>query len=318
MNIGNATLGSGIAGGIVNLGLGIGNAINQSNQHKQNLQFQKDVFNYQKQLQREIFQREDTAIARRAKDIASAGGNPAMAWETGNGAGAGQSVPVDAPQGQAVDFSNIANSSLSQISGGINQFMQYKLQDAEIKNLTATAAKTSAETITESIRQKQLELLNAKTIDEQEKIKAEISNLNYTLDYAIDHNLPINANTNSIYNSAKDMLSNLSDVIPSNLDNMDTSSLISLATDIGLTVLPGFAALKVGSLGIKGLKAALTYIRSNRGINTAGEFITTYKKLTGKVPSAQEITLFRQGIKQSVPYKDNPQSKSYYYRKYRK
>ena len=94
-----------IISGIGGIGIGIANSVSNAEINKKNYELQKDWQNYQKQLQREIFQREDNAIRRRAFDIAVAGGNPAMAWETGNGANAGSIVDTSAPQQAPDDYS---------------------------------------------------------------------------------------------------------------------------------------------------------------------------------------------------------------------
>lgn len=60
----------------------------------ENLGYQKDVLEYQKALQQQIFEREDTSYQRTAADMAAAGINPLMMKQT-NGAGA--EVPVTAP-----------------------------------------------------------------------------------------------------------------------------------------------------------------------------------------------------------------------------
>ena len=64
--------GLGVAGGILGLGSNIANTILGQKNADRNFKFQNDVFNYSKQLQREIFSREDNAIRRRASDIAAA------------------------------------------------------------------------------------------------------------------------------------------------------------------------------------------------------------------------------------------------------
>lgn len=75
MDMANATLGTGITNGLASFGTGIINTILNKQNIDRNFAFQKHVFNYQKQLQREIFQREDNAIRRRASAIAAAGGH---------------------------------------------------------------------------------------------------------------------------------------------------------------------------------------------------------------------------------------------------
>lgn len=63
---------------------------------------QRDVLNYQKGLQRLIFQREDNAIQRRVADLRKAGLNPLLA--AGSAAGSGSVVPTVAPQIAPMDF----------------------------------------------------------------------------------------------------------------------------------------------------------------------------------------------------------------------
>lgn len=61
-----------------------------------NYKTQKDTLAWQKGVQREIFKREDTAIARRVADLKASGLSPVLA--AGQGAGTGGYVPVTAPQ----------------------------------------------------------------------------------------------------------------------------------------------------------------------------------------------------------------------------
>lgn len=318
MDMANATLGTGVTNGLASFGTGIINTILNKQNVDRNFAFQKHVFNYQKQLQREIFQREDNAIRRRASDIAAAGGNPAMAWETNTGAAAGQNIPVSTPQSESFQIDPLVNSSLSQITGAMQQFQQFQLNDAIIKNTDAQASKTKAETITESIRQKQIEMMTAKTEEEKERIKLEIEALDYDLNYSINHDLRTHDPINTVYNAGKDMVNNLSSLIPNNLDELDDNNLLSLAADIGLTIIPGLATLKFASLGGKAIKSALKFLKSRNGINSTADFYVTYKKLTGRAPSSKEVELFKEGVTQKVPFSGNKYPKSYYYRKYGK
>lgn len=84
-----SAIAEGIAGaiqGFGNLGIGIYNAYQQSQNYK-----------YQKALQKEIFHREDTAIQRQVADAEKAGFNR-FAVMGGSGAGAGSVVSTTAPQ----------------------------------------------------------------------------------------------------------------------------------------------------------------------------------------------------------------------------
>ena len=96
---------------------------------EQNLAFQKEKFAYDKQLQQQIFDREDTAYQRTVNDMRSAGVSP-LAMQGLNGAGS--VVSTEAPQnGMVYDYSsgmstdadklNTMLSALGQISGVVTQ-----------------------------------------------------------------------------------------------------------------------------------------------------------------------------------------------------
>lgn len=95
-------------GGAMNIGSTL--LTNQANERiaSENLAFQKENLEYQKELQQQIFEREDTAYQRKVDDLIKAGINPAVA-AGGSGSAAGSIVSTQAPHNdmkyQAPQFS---------------------------------------------------------------------------------------------------------------------------------------------------------------------------------------------------------------------
>lgn len=285
----NAT--ANMIGALGGLGVGIAQTVFNKDIADRNFQFQQDVYNYQKQLQREIFQREDNAIRRRAADIAAAGGNPATAWETGNGAGAGAPVSVTAPQRDYYDMSLI-QSSLVQLQEAGRAFRQNRIDDATIRNLDAQTGKTNAETATESLRQLQIQADTARTEEDREYIEQQIKALQHDLFLSAEQGLRLNDQKNQLYNSGDAMLHS---ILP-DFDN--DSSMFKYIAEIGLWAIPGFAGAKIVGAGAK----ALYKLFRTRGLPKTGkQFIDYYKKATGKVPTGKQINEFNQ-------FKNDPES----------
>lgn len=125
---------------------------NQANRdiNLQNIKFQEQNLEYQKALQQQIFEREDTAYQRKVQDLIKAGINPAVA-ATGSGSAAGSIVSTQAPHNdmkyQAPEF-NLGSvidtlKSLKQIAS-IEQ--QTDVAKAQADYLGSLKSKADAET----------------------------------------------------------------------------------------------------------------------------------------------------------------------------
>lgn len=104
------------------------NAVTEPITHNQeNFELQKSELDYQKKLQQQIFNREDTAIQRAAADLEAAGLSKTLA--AGSGASSGSVVSTKAPQG--VD--NIG--ALGVMASVVNQMANVSHTKAETKRL---------------------------------------------------------------------------------------------------------------------------------------------------------------------------------------
>ncbi len=159
-----ANLVMGGIGSIGGIGVGIANAVNQQNAHKdqvalseKNLNFQKEQYSYQKNLQKQVFAREDNSMVRRVNDLKNAGLSPVLA--TGSGAGAGGVVSTTAPQ-QNMDHVTSAEKKANAMSNALqsamigNQLLQQK----------ADISKTQAQTELTKLQQTKL-LKDTDTVD---------------------------------------------------------------------------------------------------------------------------------------------------------
>lgn len=171
-----------LAQAVVNLGTGIYNTKQQQKYNEEMIKLNKEQFQYQKDLQKEIFNREDNAVQRRMADLSKAGLNPILA--SGQSANAGATVAntqltagtTGAPQMSGHE--NMMNNIMTALQGSQNiaqSQAQEKLINKQILteaqkpgNISASTQKVKRET--EAIQNQAL-----KMDAERQKIMSEIA-----------------------------------------------------------------------------------------------------------------------------------------------
>lgn len=207
------SLASEIFGGIMDV-LGFGTSvlqtkmnydINQQNYDLalKNYQFNKDSylqnFEYQKNLQQQLFGREDNAIQRRAADLEKAGLSKTLA--AGDGAGAGSvvstspssvSAPVQSPvdlMGLALQFAQ-AKSQIDKTNAETeNLLKEGRVKDSQVIFTDAQTAYVKAQTAVATknydmmdLTAEQIKATNEKTQKEIEKLESEIASIDLNTD----------------------------------------------------------------------------------------------------------------------------------------
>lgn len=126
------------AGGLASAGVGIYSANQEYDIAKKNYKLQKKQFAYQKDLQQQLFQREDTAQQRAAADLEAAGLSKTLA--AGSGASAGPVVSTQAPQMDS-GFARTQRESMTQ---AIGLALQIARERADISKTQADTAVSQA------------------------------------------------------------------------------------------------------------------------------------------------------------------------------
>jgi len=107
----------------------------------QNLQFQREKLQYDKQLQQTMFDREDSAVQRRRADLEAAGLSPVLA--AGSGASAGPVVSTQAPQlGRVPDYGPAFKSAGRIGISALDMESAMLRNQQQAANVAATAAQT--------------------------------------------------------------------------------------------------------------------------------------------------------------------------------
>lgn len=112
---------------------------------KQNLGFQKETFEYNKALQQQIFNREDTAYQRTASDMRAAGVSPlAMQGTNGAGEAVAQTAPhndmqYDYMSGMSTDMEKVSAvlGAIGSVQQSISSIADIQKQFADIQNIKA-------------------------------------------------------------------------------------------------------------------------------------------------------------------------------------
>lgn len=171
----------------LNAALGIGQSIFNSVIDWKNYRNQQDVQQYQKDIQREAWNREDTAIQRRVSDLKAAGLNPVLA--AGIGASSSAPIRLETPTRQHVEFDPMSKANVA-----------YNLLSAQAD-------------ISRTVEQKKLiEMQNRKTAEEVKGV--ELDNSRKAMDNKILQQLGVTSGSTGVTRDIANMINVLSSKNP--------------------------------------------------------------------------------------------------------
>lgn len=167
------------------------NYAEQKKTNEKNLALQREQYEYQKQLQKEIFAREDSATQRKVQDLVKSGLNPLLAG--GGGASAGSSVGMVQMGGQQAPQMNM------NMQGAVDNIYNALKSSQEITTSKAQRALINAQIASEI--SKAANIAEDTKIKEQEYIEKVYNYKKYK-----GLNLPIGFSANSPYSAAQGAL----------------------------------------------------------------------------------------------------------------
>lgn len=130
----------------------------QNEYAQQNLQLQKDTLQYQKDLQQQVFNREDSAYQRTVADLQKAGLHVGNAISGGTNS-SGAIVATQAPQINYSPNTSARSRNLSISSDILDTVQRFKIMQAEVdeKKAKAAEAQNNANYAAELAREKEIE-----------------------------------------------------------------------------------------------------------------------------------------------------------------